>query len=296
MHSRKNLPLLPAPEAAEPPELSDLAGLSGLTGLTDPTRAGRLAVAPVAGKAPGDDSTSTDAIPVASYWLGSWQLSVRRRAFGARDLIAAYDKKARDWQRLLRRLGYDRAYRALLTPAVEQLTPPAAGMPLRALDCGIGTGALTAALAAVAGGSIDAHGVDTSPAMLTEAARAFAHQRLSVDLRCADVSALPYEDDQFDITMAAHLLEHFTEPQAALEEMVRVTRPGGLVVVCLTRPSALGFLIHLQWRTRMVSPDAARGWLTACGLTDIACESDGCTASFRRRSHAWIGRKPLIAD
>ena len=44
-----------------------------------------------------------------------------------------------------------------------------------------------------------------------------------------DVYALPFEDDSFDVTHAHQVLQHVADPVAALREMARVTRPGGIV-------------------------------------------------------------------
>lgn len=45
------------------------------------------------------------------------------------------------------------------------------------------------------------------------------------------VEALPFDDDRFDLVTCQMVLIHVPDPEAALSEMIRVTRPGGLVVV-----------------------------------------------------------------
>lgn len=44
---------------------------------------------------------------------------------------------------------------------------------------------------------------------------------------------LPYEDNKIDRLIATHVLEHITEPVIALEEWVRVVRPGGVISLIL---------------------------------------------------------------
>jgi len=43
---------------------------------------------------------------------------------------------------------------------------------------------------------------------------------------------MPFPDNTFDLTVAQTVLQHLAEPEKALDEMVRVTRPGGCVAVC----------------------------------------------------------------
>ncbi|MSP63410.1 MAG: SAM-dependent methyltransferase [Myxococcales bacterium] len=53
----------------------------------------------------------------------------------------------------------------------------------------------------------------------------------ATDLRRADAHALPFPDAAFDVVTCQTLLMHLRDPQAALAEMFRVARPGGLVIV-----------------------------------------------------------------
>lgn len=101
---------------------------------------------------------------------------------------------------------------------------------MRLLDVGCGPGTITADLAGrVAPGEVV--GVDASPAVL-ELARATAIERgVPVTFREADIGALPFDDDAFDVVHAHQVLQHLGDPVAALREMRRVTRPGGWVAV-----------------------------------------------------------------
>ena len=46
-----------------------------------------------------------------------------------------------------------------------------------------------------------------------------------------DVYALAAADDSFDVVHAHQVLQHLTDPVAALREMARVCRPGGVIAV-----------------------------------------------------------------
>jgi len=97
------------------------------------------------------------------------------------------------------------------------------------LDVGCGPATLTADLAAlVAPGAVVA--VDNAPAAL-DAARATLHDRSAsnVTIEEADLYALPYPDGSFDVVHEHQVLQHLTDPVAALAELRRVCRPGGVV-------------------------------------------------------------------
>ena len=73
---------------------------------------------------------------------------------------------------------------------------------------------------------------DLSPGMVEEAlGRVSGVGRWSkVRGQVADVMALPFEDDSFDVVLAMHMLYHASDPQAAVAEIARVLRPGGMAV------------------------------------------------------------------
>lgn len=101
----------------------------------------------------------------------------------------------------------------------------------RLLDVGCGPGSITVDLArAVSPGEVVA--VDRAPAAVAlaqEAARAAG--ATNVVTQVADVLTLPFADGAFDVVHAHQVLQHLTDPVAALREMRRVTRPGGVVAV-----------------------------------------------------------------
>ena len=100
----------------------------------------------------------------------------------------------------------------------------------RLLDVGCGPGTITLDLAArVSPGEVI--GVDASTAVLEIARAAAVEAGVAVDFRTADAMDLPFEDGAFDVVHAHQVLQHLSDPEAALREMRRVTRPGGVVAV-----------------------------------------------------------------
>ncbi len=97
----------------------------------------------------------------------------------------------------------------------------------RLLDVGCGTGALLCQLARTRS-QAQLAGIDPVPEML-----AIARRRLppAVDLRESWAERLPFESGHFDAVTCCSVLHYVREPIAALREMNRVLRPGGILVV-----------------------------------------------------------------
>lgn len=176
-----------------------------------------------------------ETIPVFDQRFGTWQISVQRLGFSSPELTRLYDEAAPGWCQMLGRLGYPDAYERLLRRLHSEEVLEIVGARPRVLDCGVGTGALSCALAHVLPGPFKLDAIDLSPRMLERASQCFRDTDLDVTLRHGDVRELPYGDGIFDIAMTAHVLEHLADPNVALNEMVRVIKPGGILIACFTR-------------------------------------------------------------
>ena len=55
--------------------------------------------------------------------------------------------------------------------------------------------------------------------------------RTSLRLVCGDADQLPFGDESFDATISTFALEHCVDPKQMLQEMRRVVRPGGRIVL-----------------------------------------------------------------
>ena len=233
-----------------------------------------------------------ETIPVFARWIGSWRISLQRRALSSAQLTRFYDLAAPGWSRTLDRLGYPGAYEALLRRVLSEQPLDVAGARPRVLDCGVGTGALSCALARVLPAPCRLDAIDISPRMLERASSSLRDTDFEVSLRHGDVRKLPYGNCVFDLVMTAHVLEHLVDPSVALSEMVRVLKPGGLHIACLTRRSSLGMYVHLKWRTHRVTPAQAESWLLESGLENARCQSFDHHAFSRHLSVVCVGRKP----
>ena len=110
----------------------------------------------------------------------------------------------------------------------------------RLLDAGSGT-ALTAVRLARAGAA--AHAIDRSRAML---ARATGSEALA-GLAAADVGALPFRDDRFDVVLTLFVLNHVPDQVDAAREMRRVLAPGGRLGVALWGRGPMDCPAFLAW-------------------------------------------------
>jgi SAM-dependent methyltransferase len=100
---------------------------------------------------------------------------------------------------------------------------------MRLIDCGCGPGSITVDLArAVAPG--EAIGIDLRKDALTHGRRLARGRGIAnVVFQAASVYQLPYADGSFDAAFACAVLQHLAAPLAALKEIRRVLKPGGVI-------------------------------------------------------------------
>lgn len=173
------------------------------------------------------------------------------------------------------------------------------GMEL--LDVGCGPGTITVDLARlVAPGRV--LGIDREEGVLDEA-RSLGAGVENLSFATGDVYALAFADASFDAIHAHQVLQHLTDPVAALAELRRVCRPGGVVAVRDADYAAFTWypadpvldrwleLYHAVARANDAEPDAARhllAWAHAAGFEDVtATASAWCWATPDDRS--WWG-------
>jgi ubiquinone/menaquinone biosynthesis C-methylase UbiE len=105
------------------------------------------------------------------------------------------------------------------------------GPGMSALDLGCGTGDDAHRIAEVVGPSGRVLGVDVSEAMIEESRRRWSQAGSLLEFRVGDAHALALGDAGLDAARADRVFQHLAAPVEALRELVRVTRPGGRVVV-----------------------------------------------------------------
>jgi demethylmenaquinone methyltransferase/2-methoxy-6-polyprenyl-1,4-benzoquinol methylase len=191
-----------------------------------------------------------------------------------------FDGVARRYDRTntLLSFGRDRAWRRLTRTALD-LRPGE-----RVLDLAAGTGVSTAELAVSGAYAV---GADFSLGML----RVGRESRPVLPLVAGDALALPFGDGAFDAVTISFGLRNIVDPLAGLREMLRVTRPGGRLVVCeFSHPTWAPFrTVYVEYLMRALppvaravssSPDAyvylaesIRAWPDQQGLADLIAEA-----------------------
>src|SRR5258708_2941143 len=112
---------------------------------------------------------------------------------------------------------------------------------LSVLDCGCGPGSITMGIAAsIAPGEVV--GIDFAPSQIERARAAAAREgRRNVRFETGDAYSLPFESGRFDRVFSHALMEHLADPVAALRELCRILKPGGVIGVC--SPDWGGFVL-----------------------------------------------------
>lgn len=145
---------------------------------------------------------------IAAHW------GIRAETLDVSDWhVAKSEREERAWERVFRRH-----------------LPP--GDRLRVLDLGTGLGYLAGVAARL---GHDAVGIDIAPRMIERAQERAAQLGLSIDLRVADVDALPFPDGSFDAVTERNVLWTMPDPPEALAEIARVLRPGGHLLLMESR-------------------------------------------------------------
>src|SRR5438093_5238291 len=109
---------------------------------------------------------------------------------------------------------------------LDIVVPP--GRPLDVLDAGCGTGFLSLELAA-RGHRVS--GIDFAPAMLAAASCKAEAAGLAVRFEAGDAEQLRFVAHSFDLVISRHVLWTLPHPEAAIDEWIRVLRPGGRLAV-----------------------------------------------------------------
>ena len=110
-------------------------------------------------------------------------------------------------------------------------------------------------------------GLDEDRAILGEARRRSEGSSLPVTFESGDVAKLHFPDASFTRCRSERMFQHVVDQHAAMRELARVLRPGGVMVVYDT-----------DWETLIIDAD---DWQTTRALMQVHCAE---------HRHGWIGR------
>ncbi len=152
------------------------------------------------------------------------------------DAGTYFDARARDYD-----AEYDKPTGYALRSRMEAVLEFVGDGSGEVLDAGMGAGRIVAALAE-RGWSVS--GIDASKEMVVHARERL--QGSAVRFKQGKIELLPFAGDSFDVVVATGVLE-YSNVEAALRELGRVLRPGGVAIVSYPNPGNLYWL----WRTHV---------------------------------------------
>ena len=139
----------------------------------------------------------------------------------------------------------------------------------RVLDVGCGTGVGLITLLRWGFSQTNLSGVDISAERIENARAALP----VADLRCASADALNIQSDTFDLVMESTMFIVMTDDATAAgiaREMIRVTKPGGHIMLTDWRYSKPGSTVY-----KAVTPARIAGWFDVGGATTVAARENG---------------------
>ena len=164
------------------------------------------------------------------------------------------------------------------------------GAPASVLDVGTGLGALATSLAS-AYPHASVTGIDPSAAFIEAAAARTQNPRLQ--FLGGDAQALQFPDGSFDAVLSSLVMNFILEPSQALREMIRVTRPGGVVAAAVWDYGEGMEMLRVFW-------DEAIALNPAVALSDerhlALCKRGELGALWRSGGLAGIDEQPLTID
>ncbi len=146
-----------------------------------------------------------------------------------------------------------------------------------AADIGAGTGFLTEELIK---NKLKVIAVDRSQAMIEEMKKKFSRYD-GIEYKSGDFNNLPLQNETVDYVFANMFLHHVEVPQLAIDEMVRILKPGGKLVITDMDEHEFEFLKkeqHDRWMG-FKREDVSR-WFKHAGLKNVAvdCVEEDCCA------------------
>lgn len=175
----------------------------------------------------------------------------------------------------------------------------------RLLDVAAGSGALSIPAARI---GADVVATDLAPAMIERLnARARAEGLSTLLGRTMDGHALELEDDAFDVAVSVNGVSLFPDMARGLAELVRVTRPGGRVVIVAFGPiEKVEFIVFVSSAVQAAVPDLTplptnapplpfqaadadvlRDRLVGAGLRDVRIDTFAWEMAFDSVQHLW---------
>jgi len=89
-------------------------------------------------------------------------------------------------------------------------------------------------------------GIDQSAELISKARRVWAKAPFLSEFHEGSIYETPFPESAFDVALTHTVLMHVPYPEKALQEMIRVTRSGGMVITCEANRNAHTTLLHID--------------------------------------------------
>lgn len=176
-------------------------------------------------------------------------------------------------------MHYQAEVTRFMLPFAETLVERSVAPGDAVLDVACGTGIASLIAASVAGPQGSVVGIDINQAMLDQAKSTSARGQGNITWIEASALELPFPNNRFDSVICQQGVQFFADPMAGLQEMARVTKPGGTVAITVWSAVADSPYMDRLFAMLMRFCGAQRGdlavsasaeqvedWFTAAGL------------------------------
>ena len=204
------------------------------------------------------------------------------RLQGQEVVNAYFQSQSLFWKNIYTSGGvYAEIHRNRLATAIDWIDSLALAPNSKVLDIGCGAGLMSLALAQR---GFRVHAIDSVEAMVEQARRHAMESGIAklLTVNIGDVYALASEDEAFDLVVALGVIPWLERPELAIQEMARVTRPGGYVILTADNRARLTNLLD-PWLNPMLTPlkRQVKNALVQMGLHRQSVEDTGATCHSR---------------
>jgi ubiquinone/menaquinone biosynthesis C-methylase UbiE len=114
----------------------------------------------------------------------------------------------------------------------------------------------------------------------------------NTELKIGDVDNLDFNDNEFDVVVSARVLQYVPDPMTTINELCRVLKPGGKLVI--TVPNKFNPYRLATYSRVLYSPKEVKSWFIENNLLDISCNTIGFIPTFKR--YHWQSKILLIEN
>ncbi len=173
------------------------------------------------------------------------------------------------------------------------------GKKILEIGCGLGTDLLQ-----FGRGGADVTGVDLTPKSIELVKKRFTLAGIQVDARVADAENLPFENDTFDVVYSFGVLHHTPNTQKAIDEVRRVLKPGGKIIIMLYNRTSMHVwlgvplyaLLRLSGKKKTGSQTTTDSWIRIYDGNDNPLGKAYSKGEMEKMFSAFRNRKYVIRD